>query len=314
MIPPDFDSRETVGVIHSFMEKWSIIFFVILVICDVILHLFGEKSGPTWSIGWEKKTRLILRGKHSLTLRFPAYSGTLGLKSLMKLLGIISFGLAITLEVIGYPYGKRNDELANKEIASSQAQASEALRKASVAAAQTAGLQREAESLKEQAEDERLKRVEIEERVAWRRLTKQQQIQIGSRLRSFSGETGNLYFVSGDTEGITFALDIASAFRVAQWRVKGPTSFFFGWLPPPPTGVFVGSTGDLLSVHAADVLVRELKNLGFECTKESPSAPPSGPPSYPFVSVKIGPRPEGPQGKSKLKQQHEISSRQQTNK
>ncbi len=133
MTLPWSDSREILSLVHSFLEGWALFFFVIVVACDLSLHFLGEKTGPTWR-GWGEFTRTIILGKRSWTVRFPAYRCLVELRSLLKLLSVISFAIAITLESFGYPYGKHSDEFANKEIALSNQKALEALRKSAVAA------------------------------------------------------------------------------------------------------------------------------------------------------------------------------------
>src|SRR5579862_7600665 len=68
---------------------------------------------------------------------------------------------------------------------------------------------KQAAILYKQAEDERMARVKIEERVAWRHLSKQQQSVIADRLKRFSGQWGSIGRVSSDAEITSFATDIA---------------------------------------------------------------------------------------------------------
>lgn len=74
------------------------------------------------------------------------------------------------------------------------------------------------------AEEERLARVKLEERVAWRRLTRDQQSEIGSRLGRFSGQLAAVWYNAGDHEGGVFASDIAAALHLANWNVFAPAS------------------------------------------------------------------------------------------
>jgi len=62
------------------------------------------------------------------------------------------------------------------------------------------------------AESERLARVKIESKVAWRRLTQEQQDEMGRNIaRRFSRIGVSLWFPAGDSEAAFFAGDIARA-------------------------------------------------------------------------------------------------------
>src|SRR5260370_36576803 len=67
--------------------------------------------------------------------------------------------------------------------------AAEALERAAKADERASQNEKEAVRLSKIAEDERLARVKIEEDVAWRRLTKDQQIKMASRLKPFASGT-----------------------------------------------------------------------------------------------------------------------------
>jgi hypothetical protein len=63
------------------------------------------------------------------------------------------------------------------------------------------------------------------------------------------------------------------------------------------TGIMVISTGDTSSIEASQALVNELLALGFDAIKSQKIEERKGP----LVIVTINVRPEGPQGKAKLK-------------
>jgi len=192
--------------------------------------------------------------------------------------------------------------LVSQEQTATALQVSDFQAVASAANMQTAALRKE-------AENERLKRVEIEERVAWRRLTQKQQSEIGLRLRNFPGETGAVWFHASDIEGDTFASDIASALRAAHWKVVGPASVLDLLKPTSnptliPTGVTIASTGDEPSLKASRILMQELKAFGFDCTK----SPKTESRPIPIVFVNVESRPDTPQGDAKLRQQRQMVS------
>ena len=78
--------------------------------------------------------------------------------------------------------------------------------------------------LNETAEKERLARRELEEMLASRRLTKEQQNEIGSRLARFSDQVATMWCNAGDSEADTFALEVASALFKAKWKAFTPAS------------------------------------------------------------------------------------------
>jgi hypothetical protein len=77
-----------------------------------------------------------------------------------------------------------------------------------------------------QAEDERMARVRIQASVAWRRLSEQQKVDMGSALgRHFSNQGVSFWYGAGDTESSWFAADIAEALKAAHTlRIYPPAS------------------------------------------------------------------------------------------
>lgn len=207
--------------------------------------------------------------------------------------GVISLVAGITQHNLQAVVSAKKDEALR--IFQAESQERIALANASAAEANA----RAAEAI-EKAEQERLARVKIEERIAWRRLSKDQQAKIGSQLRRFSGETTSVWFNQGDIEGSTFASDIASALKEAQWNLIGPPSSLAtlgaGLVE---TGIIITSTEDEDSLNASEILVRELIALGFDATK-SPRIE-SRPVAMVIVTIEV--RPEGPQGEAKLRAQ-----------
>jgi hypothetical protein len=62
-----------------------------------------------------------------------------------------------------------------------------------------------------------LARIKIEQSIAWRRLTSQQQSDIGTTLRRFGVQSASLWYGSAsDKEAETFAMEIASALNNAR--------------------------------------------------------------------------------------------------
>jgi hypothetical protein len=168
-------------------------------------------------------------------------------------------------------------------------------------------LKKEAAALDEKAKREELARIEIEDKVAWRRLSKQEQGKLASKLAPFIPQVGRTWYNVNDLEASTFAADIASALHNAKWEVAEPQSFVklregpvpLGTNPPIETGVIVVSTGEARSRAAADALVSELVSFGFDATK----SPTIDDRKVPALFINVEHRPEGAQGEAKLRAQ-----------
>jgi hypothetical protein len=159
--------------------------------------------------------------------------------------------------------------------------------------------------LSRELQGERHARIEIEERVAWRRLTNEQQSEIGKRLSSFSGQLASIWYNAGDQEGALFATDISKALQMAKFKVFAPASkldFAGGGRQEQTaveTGVIVMSTTDETSRKASGAIVKELSALGFDTSIPRRELLPKRP--EPIVIITVEFRPVGPQGEAKLR-------------
>ena len=235
-------------------------------------------------------------------------------------LGVIAGGILITVGVVG--------ELALQFFASSQRTA---LRKAHDAV--VAGFQKEAADAREQAsnaeehaaqikkdqaqlrkdtEDERLARVKIEERVAWRKLDPKAQSEISLHLSRFAKEPALIAYNPNDMEAFNFASDIAATLHAAEWEVAvaEPVAVqslreepgAFGTNRPLSAGVLVWRSDDEVSRKAATALVEQLSLRGFDATISPEQKGLLG--LYPTstrVVLTVAHKPEGAQGEYKLK-------------
>lgn len=164
-------------------------------------------------------------------------------------------------------------------------------------------LEKEAATLRKQAEDETTARVEIEDRVAWRRLDSEQRSTLAKQLRRFSGQVFIISYNTADTEAGLFASDLLSALTFSQWvhptvgGVAGATSSITSAVTPVETGVLLLAP---TASKAALSLAGTLSKLGFDArVRDRPWDTP--PPSR--IWVQVEPRPPGPQGKAKLRAQ-----------
>jgi hypothetical protein len=197
--------------------------------------------------------------------------------------------------------------ILNKQAADAQGEAAEARKEAEGFESQIADAERGAEQLRKDAEGERLARVTIEAKVAWRHLTEKQKSEIATSLGDFSNqEGGSFWFEAGDTEAAIFASDIAESLKAAHIVVQPPASMvvmresgkFGDPIKPPDTGVILQSTKDERSRLLADAIIRELHLLGFDASRRTD--PPFDDRPVPQVWINVEPRPEGPQGEYKL--------------
>lgn len=162
-----------------------------------------------------------------------------------------------------------------------------------------------ASRLEKETEDERMARVKIEDAVAWRRLSKAQIQEIGTRLAVFHTQLTSLAYNVADLEAYNFATDIDVALHeFAKWNIAEPQAVLkmregpvnFGTNPPLERGVVVSSTSDDKSRSAASAVVEELSKLGFDAVIAAPINA-----QKPTVQIWVEPRPEGPQGAAKLR-------------
>jgi hypothetical protein len=159
--------------------------------------------------------------------------------------------------------------------------------------------------LNQEVEAEHSARVKIEGRVAWRRLSREQQSVIADHLKQFPVMRVGITFLAGNDEAAQFADDIAAASHGAGWnRYKlEPFNIFGGFgggVYPlhPSTGVNVSTTGEK-GRGASEAIQHDLCSMGFD-TAITPKPPPGGPNPNIDVEVLVVARPMAPQGTTKL--------------
>src|ERR1700683_4160111 len=80
---PNWNSLESVRNAHTFLEGGALLFFAVLVVFDVLAHLYDEEN--------RDRARL--------------FAG----------IGLCCFGVAILAEIVAYPYSRRNDLLSDQQ-------------------------------------------------------------------------------------------------------------------------------------------------------------------------------------------------------
>jgi hypothetical protein len=212
----------------------------------------------------------------------------------------------------------RTSQLSGQIIANIEERAANAGQKAGEANDRAAGNEKEAKRLAKLAEDERLARVQLERKVAWRKIDEQSQDAIASDLVQFSKEPSLVSYNPQDIEAESFASDITTALHKAEWGVfdampvlamrEGPLPF--GTNPKLDTGVHVWSTDDETSRKAATALVKQLSSRGFDAVMSAEAKGLLGiHPTSTRVVVSVEHKPEGPQGEFKLQAEKEAKNK-----
>jgi hypothetical protein len=192
----------------------------------------------------------------------------------------------------------------------SDAEYADVNKKAGEAAERADKLELQAATLRKEAEDERSARIEIEDRVAWRRFTELQRSSMASRLIRFSGQWVVILYNPYNDEAAVFASDIFVVLHAAKWNTSAPFGTVSSTIGPGraptaiPTGVTVAHTRDDPARFACRALIDGLHGNGFDAT-ESPK-PLTGRDALPHPSILIitvEARPEGAQGEAKLRAQ-----------
>lgn len=158
----------------------------------------------------------------------------------------------------------------------------------------------------EEIEKERLARVQIEQALAWRSLSPNDEKMLSGRLAHFPEEQFSVWYDAGDAEGAAFAWEIAGVLYKTRLTVYSPAAV--GHYPPSgipfdsttaalKTGIEVANTDAIGSRRAAEALVQTFTACGFDAVISPKVETGKGQ----TVWVNIRTRPKGPQGEAKLK-------------
>lgn len=272
-----WNSLDSVRKIHSRLEFWAVIFFILLVLADTLAHRYEEKHPP----------------------RSRRFAG----------IGLWVFGIAVLMELVAYPFGQRNDTLAaqanaqqQQNIATLQAEARDAeariadaeahatTAEAQVATARAASdaASAKAESFRldiaraneraadatQTAEADRLARIKMEQQLKARSLTEEQQQRIVASIKPFA-DTPYELAVNPTPEPLHLADQIDSILHSAEWIPKDNASTDLRLIvrlslgtkaeETLSTGVSIQLTKALYDKYkqAADILIRALGTAGI---------------------------------------------------
>jgi hypothetical protein len=135
---------------------------------------------------------------------------------------------------------------ANREAGNAKIEAGNAIKQAAQATRDAEVARRDAESFQldiaranehaaeanKKAEEERLARLKIEERLAPRRMSAQQTTTLVRDLKPLNGHRVTIFFISGDLEAATFVDQLGSAFKTAGLIVKTIPGMILGTVKP----------------------------------------------------------------------------------
>lgn len=193
--------------------------------CGILVALGCIAELPeTWAIwvGWRRAKRgLVLDPEDETSWHKPV--AAIGL--LLVILGIVGETICEAYVSVDETSIRAHDEeiLGDSGVRAANAEldAANARKETAQLTKDTQGLKTEAENAHKDAEGERLARMKIEERLAWRRIPPQNFKKLVAMLRPFAGSSivveieGN-----GDLEASTFGADILKLLNDAQWKTS----------------------------------------------------------------------------------------------
>jgi len=202
----------------------------------------------------------------------------------------------------------RTSNLSGELIANIEERAAKAEQKAGEANDRAAANEKEAAQLRKYAEDERLRRTELEATLAWRRLTPKDNV-LFSNLNHFNDTPVGVWYNAGDGEGANFAWEFAQMAHAHKWPVFSPASVItfaqgghpFGSVPGLTFGIEVSSSENTRSQEVAKAIAVFLVARGFDATVSTRFTKGINP----LVIVTMETRPQGPQGEAKLRHEAE---------
>jgi hypothetical protein len=183
---------------------------------------------------------------------------------------------------------QHSEDLRQEEqIAALNKEAGEARKEASAADERAARAESETARLNKLAEEERLARVKIEERIAWRTLTQEQQHRIRNELMPFSGQEFSLATYRDDQECMGLYNTLNSIAVAAGWKYPNPTwGTLLGILEQGIT-LRLSPSANEITKHAANALATALKHEGMATTIvfDPPAAPVNS------IQIRVGKKP-----------------------
>jgi hypothetical protein len=271
-----WNSLDSVRKLHSDLELWAIVFFILLVAADTVAHRYEEKH----------------------PIRSRRFAG----------IGLWVFAIAVLMELVAYPFGQRNDTLASQQDANqraeiakldnstqqlrtdadnAKAQIADADARARTAEAQVASAKAESKAASAKAESFRLEiakanesarqaearaaeaNLELARFKAPRTLSPTQQATIANQLRKFGAMRVDVIIIGDAQEIANITGLIIAAIQQAGWNVTLIGKAISG---PNVSGVFVGThlNSDQNVVDASKALIAGLNSAGIATEQFAP--------------------------------------------
>jgi hypothetical protein len=209
------DKSALLSALNSLDTSWSGLEFWLWVCTSVVVA--GVVIEVVVVI-WERRhdLREFRRGTIHTPERPPTY------KYVWELLGAALVALGVLGElVVGISAEKVETEMRDKTTTL-----------VSLIDGQTEKLEKDAESLRKQAEDEKLKRVKIEQLLHWRSISPEQARIIRGSLSPISGDSFSILYNMGDAEGAQYADELLDTLKLCGWPDNdGPGAFMGGGVP-----------------------------------------------------------------------------------
>jgi hypothetical protein len=300
----------------GFASAGLVVIGVLLELHDV-LHRYDEEM-VTWALSFFGVVRSLERPRFWKKYRVELASVILVAGGVAGELGA---GLMIeskntALQAIDIQLRSKNSALRSKSdqlLGIARKEARDAETTAKGFEAQIADSNAKAKSAEETAETERLERVKIEAKVAWRHLDDREKSDLASKLGNFppNSEGASFWYIAGDLEAGSFAIDLAEAIKLTKVVVQPPGDISMlhesgKWndpVKPLDFGVSVLPTKDSASETLAKHLIEELNDRGFDAYRRK--EPPFKDAKLPQIEVFVYSRPQGPQGEFKLQAERE---------
>jgi hypothetical protein len=183
-------------------------------------------------------------------------------------LWVIGFGIMVAIgvageAVVGFMHFRKSGELHKLQTAENLAQRAEIARlnkEAKEAAERATGAEVRAAEANRRTEEERLARMKIEERLAWRRVSPGEHDVMVSHLAAHAGAVVEVTKL-GDVESATFSDDIIKTLRDAGWAVR---VIMVGVMSPPPYGLQCAVNEQLSAGRALAAALKSLPNARVE--------------------------------------------------
>jgi hypothetical protein len=257
---------------------------ILILLCGLILAIgavgeYIEEHGtlPGW-MKWSRRPKMVFVWMVALSL-VGEFVGDAGVFVFSGHLQTINDG----------EYAALNKEAgtARRDAGNANKEAGAARTEAANTALRAGKLEKEGATLRKQAEDERIQRLKLQERVAWRTISPAEIASASARLSAHKGVVIAIGTLADNEEAVSFAEDLATLIRVTGWRFLGVQPF--GNFGEQRFGMRLTATGDVQTRSAAEDLTTELKRFGFDPVLDIGKAFDNGMPGI-YLFVELRPR------------------------